>query len=149
MSIKDRLTKKTEGLLVPSKIEDAPSSPSGPLRTGPGQMLMVNSLMKESNKKVALLEQRLKEFEGVLPVRLIEADLIIASKWANRTNDSFASVGFLTLKNEIAQAGGNVQPIKVRPLAGSADRYEIIFGYRTASCLPGSWVARTSVSRAG
>jgi len=130
MSIKDRLTKKTEGLLVPSKIEDAPSSPSGPLRTGPGQMLMVNSLMKESNKKVALLEQRLKEFEGVLPVRLIEADLIIASKWANRTNDSFISVGFLTLKNEIAQAGGNVQPIKVRPLAGSADRYEIIFGYR-------------------
>ena len=98
MSIKDRLTKKTEGLLVPSKIEDAPSSPSAPLRTGPGQMLMVNSLMKESNKKVALLEQRLKEFEGVLPVRLIEADLIIASKWANRTNDEFCICWLSNLK---------------------------------------------------
>lgn len=130
MSIKDRLTKKTAGLLVATKVEDAPSPVSAPLRTGPGQMLMVTSLMKESNNKVALLEQRLKEFEGVLPVRVIEADLIVASKWANRTNESFASVSFLTLKNEIAQAGGNVQPIKVRPLVGSPDRYEIIFGYR-------------------
>ena len=130
MSIKDRLTKKTEGLFVPSRAEGAvPASPA-PLRTGPGQMLMVNSLMKQSNEKVALLEQRLKEFEGVLPVRLIEADKIVASKWANRINDSFASADFLTLKDEIAQADGNVQPIKVRPLAGSADRYEIIFGHR-------------------
>ena len=130
MSIKDRLTKKTEGLFVPNRTEIATSSIAAPLRTGPGQMLMVNSLMKESNKQVALLEQRLKEFEGVLPVRLIEADIIVASKWANRSNDSFASADFLNLRDEIAQAEGNVQPIKVRPLAGSTDRYEIIYGYR-------------------
>ena len=60
MSIKDRLSKKTEGLFVPSKTEGAAP---GALRTGPGQMLMVNSLMKESNEKVALLEARLKQFE--------------------------------------------------------------------------------------
>lgn len=130
MSIKDRLTKKTEGLFVPSRTEGATSSLPASLRTGPGQMLMVNSLMKESNKQVALLEQRLKEFEGVLPVRLIKADVIVASKWANRSNDSFASADFLALRNDIAQADGNVQPIKVRPLTGSTDRYEIIFGYR-------------------
>ena len=130
MSIKDRLTKKTEGLFVPNRSEGAVPTSAAPLRTGPGQMLMVNSLMKESNEKVALLEQRLKEFEGVLPVRLIEADKIVASKWANRINDSFSSADFLTLKNEIAQADGNVQPIKVRPLAGRADHYEIIFGHR-------------------
>ena len=130
MSIKDRLHKKTEGLLIPSKVEDTASSLSVPLRTGPGQMLMVNSLMKESNKKVAMLEERLKEFEGVLPVRLIKTDVIVASKWANRTSDSFTSPDFLKLKDEIAQAGGNVQPIKVRPLEGNANGYEIIFGYR-------------------
>jgi ParB family chromosome partitioning protein len=130
MSIKDRLTKKTEGLFVPDRTEVATSSIAATLRTGPGQMLMVNSLMKESNKQVALLEQRLKEFEGILPVRLIEADLIVASKWVNRSNDSFASTDFLNLRDEIGQAEGNVQPIKVRPLVGSKDRYEIIYGYR-------------------
>lgn len=130
MSIKDRLTKKTEGLFVPGKTDAATSSLPASLRTGPGQMLMVNSLMKESNKQVAMLEQRLKEYEGVLPVRLIEANMIVASKWANRSNDSFVSADFLALRDEIAQADGNVQPIKVRPLAGSADHFEIIFGYR-------------------
>lgn len=130
MSIKDRLSKKTEGLFVPSRAEGAAAASTSPLRTGPGQMLMVNSLMKDSNEKVALLELRLKEFEGVLPVRLIEADKVRASKWANRINDSFASAEFLDLKDEIAQAEGNVQPIKVRPLAGSADCYEIVFGHR-------------------
>ena len=130
MSIKDRLTKKTEGLFVPDRTDVATSSIAATLRTGPGQMLMVNSLMKESNKQVAFLEQRLKEFEGVLPVRLIEAHLIVASKWANRSKDSFVSADFLNLRDEIAQAEGNVQPIKVRPLAGSKDRYEIIYGYR-------------------
>ncbi len=130
MSVKDRLNKKTEGLFVPSKGEDPTLPLSAPLRTGPGQMLMVNSLMKESNRKIALLEERLKEFDGVLPVRLIDADVIVESKWANRTNESFVTADFLKLKDEIAQSGGNVQPIKVRPLQGNAGRYEIIFGYR-------------------
>ena len=130
MSIKDRLTKKTEGLFVPGKADAATSSLPASLRTGPGQMLMVNSLMKESNKQIAMLEQRLKGYEGVLPVRLIEANMIVASKWANRSNDSFVSADFLALRDDIAQADGNVQPIKVRPLAGSADHFEIIFGYR-------------------
>ncbi|MFD2274834.1 ParB N-terminal domain-containing protein [Undibacterium arcticum] len=51
-------------------------------------------------------------------------------KWANRISDSFTSADFLALKEEITQAGGNVQPIKVRPLVGVADRYEIVFGHR-------------------
>src|SRR5712692_6730329 len=127
MSTKDRLTRKTEGLFLPTK---SAATAAAPLRTGPGQMLMVNSLMKESNEKVALLEDRLKQFEGVLPVRLIEPDKIIPSKWANRDIHTFQSAEFDQLKEEIAQAGGNVQPIKVRPLAGDADRYEIVYGHR-------------------
>ena len=129
MSIKDRLTKKTEGLFVPSK-SSAGTGSSGPLKTGPGQMLMVNALMKETNEKVAELEGRLKEFEGSAPVRLIDADKIAPSKWANRTEDGFESGDFKRLKDEIRDAEGNVQPIKVRPLQGVNDRYEIVFGHR-------------------
>jgi ParB family chromosome partitioning protein len=139
MSIKDRLAKKTEGLFTPN----TPNTPATPvkeenpapsnqtrLRTSPGQMLMVNSLMKESNEKVAVLEARLKEFEGAVPVRLLDPNSIIPSKWANRIEESFDSVEFEQLKEEIAQAEGNVQPIKVRPLNGNAGRFEIVFGHR-------------------
>lgn len=130
MSIKDRLRNKTEGLFIPSKADAGSAAAATPLRTGPGQMLMVNSLMKESNEKVALLELQIKEFEGALPVRLIDADKIVVSKWANRVEQSFTSKEFLELKAEIATAQGNVQPIKVRPLKDSSDRFEIIFGHR-------------------
>lgn len=128
MSIKDRLAKKTEGLLVPGRSESQQGA--APLRTGPGQMLMVNSLMKESNEKLAVLEARLKEFDGVLPVRLLDAEKISPSKWANRDVRSYDLAGFKTLKDEIEQAGGNVQPIKVRPVKGAADQYEVVFGHR-------------------
>jgi ParB family chromosome partitioning protein len=132
MSIKDRLAKKTEGLITPLKDDTASSNPVGQtrLRTSPGQMLMVNSLMKESNEKVAQLEERLKSYEGALPARLIDAKNIVESKWANRIVDSFETSDFLKLKEEIQQAGGNVQPIKVRPLQGTPDKFEIVFGHR-------------------
>ena len=38
------------------------------------------------------------------------------SAWANRHDDSYQDADFLALKADIAEAGGNVQPIKVRPL---------------------------------
>jgi ParB family chromosome partitioning protein len=134
MSIKDRLAKKMEGLSLPNKDEPAaaasPATPQGRLRTGPGQMLMVNSLMKENNEKVTILEQRLKEFEGALPVRMVDPKKIIASKWANRAQQNFDTDDFIALKEEIANAQGNVQPIKIRPVKGEIEQYEIIFGHR-------------------
>ncbi|MEN3365499.1 MAG: ParB family transcriptional regulator, chromosome partitioning protein [Burkholderiales bacterium] len=130
MSIKDRLTKKTEGLLMPTKDEGAAAASPNRLRTSPGQMLMVNSLMKESNERVSILEARLKEFEGALAVRLLDPNNILPSKWANRVDESFDSAEFAQLREEIAQAEGNVQPIKVRPIVGQPDRYEIVYGHR-------------------
>ncbi|SNT37091.1 chromosome partitioning protein, ParB family [Noviherbaspirillum humi] len=129
MSMKDRLSRKTEGLVVPTKSETAAAQPNA-LRTSPGQMLMVNSLMKESNERMALLEERLKEYEGVLPVKLLDAEKIVPSRWANRLVDSFQSPEFAQLKQEIASSGGNVQPIKVRRSSGNDDTYEIVFGHR-------------------
>lgn len=57
------------------------------------------------------------------------------SRWANRHEDSFKGAEFAALKVEIASAGGNVQPIKVRPMRDGlgqvlGDRYEVVFGHR-------------------
>jgi ParB family chromosome partitioning protein len=49
------------------------------------------------------------------------------SRWANRHADSFTGPEFAALKAEIESAGGNVQPIKVRPVAGG---FEVVFGHR-------------------
>jgi ParB family chromosome partitioning protein len=131
MSIKDRLAKKTADLLVPpAKPAAAAGAAAGPLKTGPGQMLMVNALMKETNERVAELEERLKEFDGASVARLIDANKIVRSKWANRIEEGFSGPEFAQLKEEIESAGGNVQPIKVRPIGKGRDEYEIVFGHR-------------------
>ena len=128
MSMKDRLAKKTQDLTLPVKGDGMALATN--MRTGPGQMLMVNSLMKESNEKLAVLEQRLRQFEGGLPVLLLPAEHIAVSKWANRVAASFIGSAFDALRADIANAGGNVQPIKVRPIDAAGERYEIIFGHR-------------------
>ena len=131
MSIKDRLAKKTADLVVPASKGAVPAGgPAGPLKTGPGQMLMVNALMKETNERVADLEDRLKQFEGASVARLISPEKIVRSKWANRIEEGFNTPEFDALKEEIKSAGGNVQPIKVRPIEQGKDEYEIVFGHR-------------------
>ncbi len=55
---------------------------------------------------------------------------ISRSKWANRHETSFHDKEFIQLKTEIHSAGGNVQPIKVRPITGQDGKYEIVFGHR-------------------
>lgn len=55
---------------------------------------------------------------------------ISRSKWANRHEKSFLDEEFSKLKAEIQSAGGNVQPIKVRPITGQEGKYEIVFGHR-------------------
>jgi ParB family chromosome partitioning protein len=58
------------------------------------------------------------------------------SQWSNRHADSFADAAFVELRADIESAGGNVQPVKVRPvLNGSTPdatvvAYEIVFGHR-------------------
>lgn len=142
MSIKDRLAKKTEDLLKPAAGAAsgvpaggaAPSAGAGDPRiprTGPGQMLAFRSHMQESNQKVQQLEERLKGYEGSLPVRRIDPQQIRPSKWANRHDTSFLTAEFAALKKEIESAGGNVQPIRVRPAQGrDGSSYEIVYGHR-------------------
>jgi len=60
--------------------------------------------------------------------RHLEAKSVRASRWANRHESSYTSKSFTALKLEIANAGGNVQPIKVRK-ANDGD-FEVVFGHR-------------------
>lgn len=78
---------------------------------------------------IMLEEQaKLREFEGAVPAKKIDPSLIDASQFANRHEDSFATDGFTALMDEIKAAGGNAQPVKVRPKKGG--RFEIVFGHR-------------------
>ena len=138
MSIKTRLAQKTGDLVAAVPLSqksdlstpDLSSSESRAPRTGPGQMLAYRSHMQENNQRVDELQNRLKEFDGTLPVKLLDPKIISPSKWANRHNSSFANDEFASLKAEIGNAGGNVQPIRVRPQVGEPGRFEVVFGHR-------------------
>lgn len=71
--------------------------------------------------------------------QVLDPKLIVRSRWANRHQANFSGEEFAQLREEIRQAGGNVQAIKVRPLRSPASptqhgevvpRYEIVFGHR-------------------
>lgn len=89
--------------------------------------------------------EKLAEFDGATLVRALDPRAIVRSRWANRNEAEFATEEFRQLKEEISQAGGNVQPIKVRVFDGQTPSrkpktqevfdgqsplYEIVFGHR-------------------
>ena len=79
------------------------------------------------------LQEELKTWDGAKAARLIDPKLIVRSRWANRDRAHFSTPAFDELKGEIELAGGNVQPIKVRPLPVTGDggeQYEVVFGHR-------------------
>jgi ParB family chromosome partitioning protein len=105
-----------------------------------GFMNSQSAAIKESEA----LKSRLAEFEGASPTRKLDPKLIRASAWANRHVASFADTEFEELKAEIASSNGNVQPIKVRPIAAEGrvvgpshppagdiePVFEIVYGHR-------------------
>ena len=76
------------------------------------------------------LKQRLADFDGAVATRKLDPNKIKASKWANRNELSYSSAEFDSLRNEIESAGGNIQPIKVRPSKVVPGEYELVFGHR-------------------
>ena len=73
----------------------------------------------------------LRAWDGAKPVRLLAPERIRRSHYANRHESSFLGEDFEQLKREIADAGGNVQAIKVRPVkAADGVEFEIVFGHR-------------------
>ncbi|WP_090142690.1 ParB/RepB/Spo0J family partition protein [Limnohabitans sp. DM1] len=100
-------------------LDQSPKSRPPTFATAPGQALQ-NSLLRNE----------LEKWSGASPVRPLDPKLIQRSKWANRHELSYQDEEFIALKEDIQSCGGNVQPIKVRPLPGQKDRYEVVFGHR-------------------
>jgi ParB family chromosome partitioning protein len=77
------------------------------------------------------LKDRVQELEQRQFVELLDPSRIRPSKYANRHPSSFADQAFVDLREEIAQSGKNVQPIKVRPVSNDAAHdFEIVYGHR-------------------
>lgn len=106
-------------------------------KTAPGAMLQFMSAQAGTLQEIEGLRERVREFDGSLPLKEIDPSRIVPSRWANRHASSFADEEFAALKDEIREAGGVVQPIKVRPLKvlngstpADGPRYELVFGHR-------------------
>jgi ParB family chromosome partitioning protein len=106
-------------------------------KTAPGALAAFMASQATTQHEVDVLRDRLKDFDGAAPARLLNPTSIRPSAWANRHPDSFLGYAYQELKDDIEKAGGNVQAIRVRPLSGSpgeaagdAGKYELVFGHR-------------------
>lgn len=128
MSLKEKWAKRTEGLVTP---KDETTGQQRAARTAPGQMMAFRSEILAKDAEVEELQTRLEAAEKAAAAREIEPHRIRVSRLANRLPESFESIEFRRFKDEIAASGGNVQPIKVRPVADDpAYDWEIVFGHR-------------------
>ena len=127
------------GLQSAPKLLADPASREDPGRskTAPGTMMSFLTAQSAAVHEAEALKERVKTLEGDSPLRKLDPSSVKPSKWANRHEASFLTAEFQELKAEIAAAGGNVQPVKVRPvqvLNGSTPptdaTYELIFGHR-------------------
>lgn len=155
-STRKRLETLTAGLILPpadtapraeqAAVASEPTPPSAPetvetrfppaltgmasARTGPGQMLAFRGQMQQVEGELTALRERLRQYDGSQPTLKIDPKTIRPSRWANRHEASFKTSEFAGLKADIAHAGGNIQPILVRPLKDVPGQYELVFGHR-------------------
>ena len=128
LSVKDRAMVANVMPVVP------PSSSVSTFRkaqTGPGVMVAHLEKQSEVFRDNEKLREELQAFDESLMTKKLNPSHVSVSRWSNRHKDSFSGGEFQRLKDEIASAGGNIQPIKVRPIIGSSEtRFEIVFGHR-------------------
>ena len=117
--------------------DSAPVTESPKAKTAPGTMMGFLTAQSGAVQEAEALKARVKSLEEEGPLRKLDPSSIRPSKWANRHDASFLTAEFQELKAEIASAGGNVQPIKVRPAAvlngstpSAGPSFELIFGHR-------------------
>ncbi|MBA3597224.1 MAG: ParB/RepB/Spo0J family partition protein [Methylibium sp.] len=117
--------------------DGVPAAESSKAKTAPGTMMGFLTAQSGAVQEAEALKARVRSLEEGAPLRRLDPSFIRQSKWANRHEASFLTPEFQELKAEIAAAGGNVQPIKVRPVSvlnGSTPpggpTFELIFGHR-------------------
>lgn len=146
MGLKDKASKIDFASLVAQHAAGPDKQP----KTAPGAMmafandtrselLRENEELKARSLKADELEAQLKEavsdlraWDGAKAMRLLDPGQITSSSYANRHASSFLGAEFEALRREISEAGGNVQPIKVRPRTakGEGAEFEIVYGHR-------------------
>lgn len=101
-------------------------------KTGPGALIAHLARESDAQRENDHLRDELKSWEGASPVRRLDPSSVVVSRWSNRHDDTYKSAEFEALKQEIAAAGGNVQPVKVRPITTGTNVgcFEIVFGHR-------------------
>ena len=119
----------------------AEAKPGQP-RTGVGMLSRMISGAQADTEAVAKLNAEIDRLKLQVGEQFIDPRHIVLTRWADRHPDSFSSQAFVELKQDIESAGGNVQPIKVRPARqASAEqvdgpRFELVYGSRrTRACL--------------
>lgn len=83
--------------------------------------------------RVQELEEKLATFEDAKLVVQLDPKRIRQSRWKNRHELSYSTQAFADLKAEIAEAGRNVQPIKVRRVSAKGadqEEFEVVYGRR-------------------
>ena len=125
-----------EGFHAKPKVIDgqSPSPAAGTEARRPFTGIGLNTMTANVSHELVETKRRLAEFDGATVSRPLHPKVIQRSQFANRIADEFLTSEFQQLRDEIASAGGNVQPIKVRSLATVIDdqspKYEIVFGHR-------------------
>ena len=122
---------------VPTRPKTAPGAMMAFANEARSDLLRENEALQARARQAEALQGRLDEalnelrqWDGAKATRLIDPALIRPSRWANRHELNFSSPEFDRLKAEIADAGGNVQPVKVRPVAEPAGSFEVVYGHR-------------------
>lgn len=126
MATKER---KGAGLVFDLPPLGASSERSAP-KTAVGLMADVIGGAQEKDQEISRLKEALAPYEGGLPVHWLDPACITPSELANRLPESFEDKAFSQLVQEIREAGGNVQPIKVRPTQLPGFDYEVVYGHR-------------------
>lgn len=142
-----KLIDKARGINFDDEDEPAPAGRAAPPspaplqarpRTAIGAISASLAMGRGVEAENRALKDRLRSFEDATVVEFLDPAQVRPSRFANRHALSFSGGDFAALKAEIASAGRNVQPIKVRRLAttkaqageGGAAVYEIAFGHR-------------------
>lgn len=120
-------------VVVPERLETrfpevTPRQPGR--KTGPGEMLAFRGQVLAAEGEVVRLRDELRQFEDSLPTKKLDPNTVVASRWSNRHEASFATADFIRFKADVEHAGGNVQPILVRPMGVDSKTFEIVFGHR-------------------
>lgn len=139
-----KIPDQVEAPAAPAVVAEAQTDirPAVP-RTGVGMLSRMLSGAAADTEAVSKLNAEIEKLKLQVGEQLLDPRHIVLTRWADRHADSFSSQAFIELKQEIESAGGNVQPIKVRPARGAAaghgeegPRFELVYGSRrTRACL--------------